>query len=223
MNEIYLCLVTPASLHEADWLTPREAYVLQKIRDPARRRDWLAGRLAAKKLIQDYLLEQAGVRLNLAQIEITHDKHKAPGVTSPLTLPISIAHSAGHGFAALVTHGSIGVDLQEIRPVRPDLAKRVLSEHERKQLTHFFAERELEGLLVFWALKEAAIKSHRTRPAPLLREIAVALMGPGRAEILVQGRIMTAQWGCWKEFIWAWALADQLDDRHAVAALMGRG
>lgn len=202
---IYLYCVAPESLRGVNHLTPYEAQVLQKIKAATHRENWLAGRLAAKKLVQHYLLETTGLELALSQIEITNDEHGAPVVTSPLALPISIAHSAGHGFAALATHGSIGVDFQQIRPVRPDLDKRVLSEHEREQLTHFFAERELEGLLVFWALKEAAIKAQRSRPAPALREITVILTEPGHAEICLRSQKLTAQWGQWKEFVWAWA------------------
>ncbi|MCX8103016.1 MAG: 4'-phosphopantetheinyl transferase superfamily protein [Candidatus Bipolaricaulota bacterium] len=177
--------------------------MFQKVKAAAHRRDWLAGRLAAKKLIQRFFRERAGLELALSQIEITNDEHGAPVVTSPLALPISVAHSVGHGFAALATRGSIGVDLQQIRPVRPNLAKRALSERERAQLTDRFAEREREGLLVFWALKEAAIKAQRTRPAPPLREISVTLTELGCAEILLRDHSLTARWGRWKEFIWA--------------------
>jgi phosphopantetheinyl transferase (holo-ACP synthase) len=223
------------------WLTPREARMLAEIKSPRRRRDWLAGRCAAKELIRSYLLERAGLALARSHIEILNDENGAPRVLlwepvaeatgstggSPLkraigacfsTLPspepadssagfqLSIAHSGGHGLAGLCAHSPLGVDLQQIRPVRPDLARRVLSAHERAQLDQHFAGDSLEGTLVFWALKEAAIKVHRARPAPALCEIAVRLTEPGHAEILVRSQRLQAQWGRWKEFIWAWAV-----------------
>ncbi len=188
------------------WLTPREASRCAEIKSPRRRRDWLAGRCAAKALIRDYLLERAGLALACSQIEILNDENGAPRALLPLNLAISIAHSGGHGLAGLCAQGPIGVDLQQIRSVRPDLAERVLSERERAQLDRHFARNSLEGTLVLWALKEAAIKAQRSRPAPALREVAVRLTEPGHAEILVRSQRLQAQWGRWKEFIWAWAV-----------------
>jgi phosphopantetheine--protein transferase-like protein len=187
--------------------------MLAEIKSPRRRRDWLAGRCAAKELIQSYLLETTDLTLSPSQIEISHDENEAPRVSISLDLErgtwnfqLSIAHSAGHGLAGLCTQGPIGVDLQQIRSVRPDLMERVLSKHERAQLEQHFAGNSLEGTLVFWALKEAAIKAQKTRPAAALREIAVRLTEPGHAEILVRSQRLRAQWSRWREFIWAWAV-----------------
>jgi 4'-phosphopantetheinyl transferase EntD len=187
------------------WLTPREARMFAEIKSPRRRRDWLAGRCAAKELIRSYLLEREGLALARSHIEILNDENGAPKVLLPLNLEISIAHSGGHGLAGLCAHSPLGVDLQQIRPVRSDLVERVLTERERAQLAQHFAGDSLEGTLVFWALKEAAIKVHRARPAPAWCEIAVRLTEPGRAEILLCSQRLQAQWGRWKEFIWAWA------------------
>jgi|GEM_PF-1377550 len=187
------------------WLTPREASLFAEIKSLRRRRDWLAGRYAAKELIRSYLLERAGLALPCSQIEILNDEHGAPRALLPLNVEISIAHSAGHGLAGLCAQGPIGVDLQQIRSVRPDLIRRVLSERERAQLAQHFARNSIEGTLVFWALKEAAIKAQKSRPAPAFCEIAVRLTEPGHAEILVRSQRLRAQWGRWREFIWAWA------------------
>jgi 4'-phosphopantetheinyl transferase EntD len=222
MSQVYLCFAAPGfawtvrlaasggKVYNLDevWLTPREASLLAEIKSPRRRRDWLAGRCAAKELIRSYLLEREGLALARSHIEILNDENGAPKVLLPLNLEISIAHSGGHGLAGLCAHSPLGVDLQQIRPVRPDLIERVLTERERAQLAQHFAgdSDSLEGTLVFWALKEAAIKVHRARPAPAWCEIAVRLTGPGRAEILLCSQRLQAQWGRWKEFIWAWAV-----------------
>lgn len=192
----------PESSH---WLAPTELRVLERIRAPQRCPDWLAGRWAAKELIRKHCYEEMGLKLTPAQIEIMNDENGAPYArVQALSFALSLAHSAGHGLAGLSPHGPMGVDLQQIRPVRSDLGERVLSERERPQLARFL--NRSEGLLVFWALKEATIKAQRTRPAPPLREIVVTLTEPGHAKILCRDRALTAQWSRWGEFVWAWAV-----------------
>ncbi|MCL6643219.1 MAG: 4'-phosphopantetheinyl transferase superfamily protein [Candidatus Bipolaricaulota bacterium] len=189
------------------WLTPREASLFAEIKSPRHQRDWLAGRCAAKELIRDYIFQITGRALACSQIEILNDENGAPRPLLPLNLEISLAHSAGHGLAGLCAHSPLGVDLQQIRPVRSDLIRRVLSEHERAELEQHFAGNLVEGTLVFWALKEAAIKAQKERPAPALPQIAVTITAPSRAEIAVRDQRYSAQWGRWKEFIWAWAVS----------------
>lgn len=195
----------------SQWLTPAEIRVCEGIRAPQRRRDWLAGRWAAKELIQRYLDEEAGLQLPPSQIEIMNDRNGAPYARLSLELEtahfeLSLAHSSGHGLAGVSPHGSLGVDLQRIRPVRSDLTERVLAEYECEQLSLYCNEHE--SLLTFWVLKEATIKARRIRPAPALREIIVQLSKPGHAAILLRDQKLMARWGRWKEFIWAvvWGL-----------------
>ncbi|MCS6936990.1 MAG: 4'-phosphopantetheinyl transferase superfamily protein [Candidatus Bipolaricaulota bacterium] len=219
MREIALRWITPDDLNAhllryrlSEWLTGDELRLLGRLRSPRRRRDWLAGRLAAKELIQ------ATHALPLREIEILPDAHGAPEPRC-VNVALSIAHSAGHALAALGPAGrSVGVDLQQIRLVRGDLASRILSEREQRQLVALTpllspvvtygrggpAGRG-EGLCIFWALKEAALKAWRTRPVPPLREIAVTLTESGHAEIQMRSRKLTARWGRWRDFIWAWA------------------
>jgi len=160
MSQVYLCFAAPdlspkwggelpfplgkGTGVRSAWLTPREARMLAEIESPRRRRDWLAGRWAAKELIRDYLLEREGLAPARALIEILNDENGAPKVLFPLNLEISIAHSGGHGLAGLCAHSPLGVDLQQIRPVRSDLVERVLTERERAQLAQQLGERYVE-------------------------------------------------------------------------------
>lgn len=206
------------------WLTPAELSYFQKMKAESRRRDWLAGRLAAKRAIQQFL-ESYGTGIPFTQIEIINDAFGAPAArllpnhlppfpgreegNSPLRfgegLTISISHSEGHGLAGLSEKSCIGVDLQKIRVVGPRLMECVLSERERDQLANHFAKSHNEGLIVFWAVKEAAVKAQRTRPAPRFHEIEVLLTGPGQAKIFVKGQKLSARWGRHGDFIWACA------------------
>lgn len=209
----WLCFVPP--VREEIALTPNEALLLDGIRAAARRRDWLAGRWAAKELVKSYSWESHGVDLSFSQIEIIHDEAGAPVLQSPalpfsltserkggrgVRVSLSIAHSAGHALAGLCERDSLGVDLQKIRSVSPRLFRRALLPHERAQCP------DERTLILFWALKEAALKAHRVRPAPSLQEIAVTLTESNRAVICVRDQKILAHWGQRREFIWACAV-----------------
>lgn len=205
---LWLCFAVPARCEVSAWLTPAETLAFQRITAQSRRYDWLAGRLAAKELVQRYLLESRGLEPSLTQIEVFNNETGAPtiyleGRDLGGSLSLSISHSEGHGLAGLCEKGSIGVDLQKIRSVRAAFSERVLNQRERDQLAHYFVERELEGLMVFWAMKEAAVKAQRTRPASCWHKIEVTLTKPGQAEICIKSQKLSALWGRRGEFMWA--------------------
>ncbi len=191
----WLCFVPPGGKETV--LTSQEAQILRGIKSPRRRRDWLAGRWAAKELVRNYLLESRGIELSLDQIEIVNDELGAPAVACGTGLTLSIAHSAGHALAGLCERDCIGVDLQEIRPVHPRLRERALTSTERAQCP------DQQTLLIFWAIKEATIKAQRARPAPSVREIEVTLTRPGKASVCAQGQELAALWGRRGDFVWA--------------------
>lgn len=188
-----------------EWLTRAELRLCSRFRAERRQRDWLAGRLAAKKLIQRHF--QKTREFTLTHIEITNDEVGAPivCVLGDGGLNISISHSEGHGLAGFAVQSRLGVDLQKIRPVRPGLLERILSERERNQLTKHFAAREDEGVTLFWALKEAVMKAQRARIAPRFQEIEITVIEPGRAEICIGNKKLSAHWGQREGFIFAFA------------------
>lgn len=71
-------------------------------------------------------------------------------------LHFSITHTNRHVFCALSSH-PIGIDAEELdRPVKPQLAKHILSAGELRQYEQ--AADPHRALLTFWVLKEAAAK-----------------------------------------------------------------
>lgn len=72
-------------------------------------------------------------------------------------LHFSITHTKGHVFCALAPR-PIGIDAEELdRPVKPSLARRVLSTTEYAQ--YEAAPDKNRAFLTFWVLKEAAAKA----------------------------------------------------------------
>ena len=181
-----------ASQNPAHWLTEPERAVYSAWHSPKRRAEWLAGRLAAKSLLQD--------TVGLAPLTFAIGREgDAPCVLSaevPL-LTLSLSHSHGLGAATVSDarqEGSAGIDAQRIRPVHPGLCRRVFTPGERRQIAaRFGAEDDTAGMLLFWALKEAAIKARRVAWGRSLREIEARLTGEGRAAVqMTDEPIMTA-------------------------------
>ncbi len=166
------------------WLTAPELTVFDAWRSETRRSEWLAGRLAAKRLLlQD--LKIAPLSWSVGRDGV------APSCDCLPDTLLSLSHSGGWGAATLSdsrTAGSAGVDIQRIRPVHSGLCARVFTRSERAQIAaHFGAEDSADGMLLFWALKEAAIKARRLPWGGGLKSIEVRLTGAGESEIILPG------------------------------------
>ncbi len=68
----------------------------------------------------------------------------------------SISHTKEHVFCVL-SESPVGIDAEELdRPIRPELAQKILSPGELAQ--YHEAEDKNRALLTFWVLKEASVK-----------------------------------------------------------------
>ncbi len=173
------------------WLSPTERLQLQAFPSEHRRRNWLAGRLAAKTLISRHLQERENRSLPLTDIEIDYSAQGEPqarveGQTLS-HLSLSIAHSHGHGFAGLALlseEGRIGVDIEFIRPLNPRLSSRILTPQELKALPRSPNDKEHKQLILYWTLKEAALKALKPVLAVSMAQLEVQMgKNQGQAQI----------------------------------------
>ncbi len=203
-----LRLVTPTAVHKftssqvnklKELLSPKELLIFKKLKNEKRKRDWLAGRLAAKELLS------ASCQVPLGQIELYHSPAGGPcfrvlnDQLSAIShqLNISIAHSHGYGLCGLAhtqEDGYIGVDLEKIRPLSPAVQRRFLTRAETKQIKRQFAGVESEGAVLFWALKEAAFKAlhyslqvHKLPSLQVMRNTEISLEAGGKAVVAYVG------------------------------------
>lgn len=175
----------------AAWLTEQEQTVWAAFASPKRRSDWLAGRLAAKRLLQNaFAVAPLDCRIGREGVAPCAWGQVPPG------LNLSLSHSGGLGAASWAwteTQGTVGLDLQQLRPVSPRLAARILTDDETAQWQALFPANDQSisdrngGLLLFWTLKEAALKARRRPWTGALRDLRVSLSSPGHAAILVPG------------------------------------
>ena len=130
-----------------------------------RRRDWLAGRVAAKRALRAALHERGEHIPPYRAIEIWNEATGAPRFTVDRRpelghrLNISIAHTDGAGLAAVgstIDVGMVGVDIETTKPMSLAVIGRVLGARELAQLS---AERVAPPPLVLWTAKEAAMKA----------------------------------------------------------------
>ncbi|HUF28045.1 MAG TPA: 4'-phosphopantetheinyl transferase superfamily protein [Gemmatimonadaceae bacterium] len=176
-------------------LTNEEWRTVARFAGEARRRDWCAGRYAAKQAAIQLLGASAGHRLR-----IIRDAGGAPrarlrvGRGREVAVPIrlSVAHRDGRGVAAASTLKlHVGVDLERDNGIAPERARYFLTPDERARTS-----RTLEEL---WAVKEAVWKALACHDASPFTEMelrfddaqrvrAVAIGGREEAVDVVLGR-----------------------------------
>ena len=164
---------TGAGLWKELWpslvLTPRERQTFRERSLPEPRRlEWLAGRTAAKDAVRQFVRRHYGLSLLPADIDIVQDEHGKPSAAGVWTkdvphLPaLSISHSGGIA-AAVVADGSdgrsIGIDIQEIRELKPDFEGLLLDAEEKQFLLTVPQRDRGEWLLRTWSAKEAIAKA----------------------------------------------------------------
>lgn len=147
-----------------------------------RQREYALGRTAARHLLAE--------RLGLAPPEI-------PLVTAEDGAPqldghpwhVSIAHTATaeaiHAVAALAPR-PLGVDLEVIRPRRPDLYRYLCHPDEYGLIERLPYAPDVAPVLV-WTLKEAALKAMRTGLRCSPKRLRLSLGADGEAHALLDG------------------------------------
>ena len=136
-----------------------------------RRRDWLAGRVAAKRALRGAMRESRHPVAPYNAIEIWNESDGAPRFTVasqsrtcgcdqlPAVLNISIGHADGAAVAGVAdtnSAGTIGVDIEPTRPLAMALLERVLQPAE---LACLASDPACPAPLALWTAKEAALKA----------------------------------------------------------------
>ena len=152
----------------AGLLTPREHEILEGVPVERRRRDWLAGRVAAKRALRATYRRQHETVPSYQGIEILNDASGAPCFTVngrpelANRLDISIAHTDGAAVAAIadtLASGRVGVDIEITRPLSLSFVRRVLQPTELERIDE--TANACPTPLEMWTAKEAAMKAAR--------------------------------------------------------------
>lgn len=136
-----------------DWLSDDEKSCIASFGAESRRREFLAGRAAARILLARELdVEPSVVPLQRGEDDavdvVRGDWH------------VSIAHSGPHAVAACAQH-PLGVDLERIKPRDPAIRRFLFAPDERDMVEQLPYDDDA-ALILCWTLKEAVLKGQRT-------------------------------------------------------------
>lgn len=187
------------------WLTATEQSELDRLHDPARRAQWLAGRWTAKQLLERELGERSGAggvprgSFALHDIQITTRDSRGRGIRPRVAvhgreLPwsLSISHSERGVLVALATANdcSLGVDLATKQVRAPGFLRLWFSAAERRWLAADPARRTA----TLWAMKEATYKAGQAGEGWCPRAIEVRALAHHRFACLYDGRLLAPLW-----------------------------
>ncbi|MFN3201150.1 MAG: SDR family NAD(P)-dependent oxidoreductase [Bradymonadia bacterium] len=179
-----------------DTLTPEERAEWARLRHPDRRMDWLAGRMAAKSLVCDYVRDFMGQGIDPERVQITrteagqpvvrfHPPEKAPGRPPALT----ISHSSGTALAVLALSPNLrpGVDIERVQPRSEAFIADYFTEAEAALEIPGAISRD-ERITALWALKEAVTKALGTGLAVSTSDITIESITPTREGNTLEGQ-----------------------------------
>jgi 4'-phosphopantetheinyl transferase len=162
------------------WLSEEEAACLASFGARKRRREFVAGRAAARALLADRL-DTSPERVPLRRADDDAVDVLETGWS------VSISHSGPHALAACARH-RIGVDLEHIRPRDPAIARFLFAPDDRGLVDALPYDADA-ALILCWTLKEAVLKARRTgfRTSPKDLHLSVTAE-QGAAVVEVEGR-----------------------------------
>lgn len=139
-----------------NWLSPREEATLAQLTRLPRRRKWLMGRWAAKRVLVDVLGP-----VSARELSVLNDESGAPYVERdgrPLDLSLSISHRGELGLAAVTRAPGtvVGADLEEVLPRELALVRQFFTDAEADAVAR--AERPDLVINRIWSAKEAVLK-----------------------------------------------------------------
>lgn len=169
----------------SDWLSKAELALMNRFRSSVRRHTFLAGRIMAKRLLQEQ--HSAASACAPRRINIQSNSEGSTGIRPRVTLAgrrMAYSLSISHTFDSVIVAGinrfgaSVGVDLVRTRNLGPAFERSWLTDAESALLGE---NRDELTVADIWAMKEAVYKAcNRGEPfAP--RKVEVLITGEGTA------------------------------------------
>jgi 4'-phosphopantetheinyl transferase len=131
-----------------------------------------------------------------------------PGESSS-SFHFSLSHSRSIVVLAVSNGRPVGVDVEEVRPIEPEVADMHFSASERSQLNQLRGDAWLLGFYRCWTRKEAILKAEGVGLFRPLDSFDVSLLPDETAKLL----------GTRKDFSYPWTLHDLLPSEGTIGAV----
>lgn len=170
-------------------LSEDDTWKLSTLRNPSRRRQWLAVRVLLKEM------------LHPQSAQIIYNAHGKPSLEPAGGKMISVSHSGDHVAVSLSFQPVLtGIDIEPLHPRIRRVAQRFLSEKELKALP---PDPGLFELYYHWCSKEALFKLYGFPGIDFRNEIEVEPIeyfcngaGRGRGTVHIEGNLFSFQLHC---------------------------
>ena len=120
--------------------------------EPYQKRDWLAGRVTAKQALLRFIEDKK----EFNKISVSNYTSGQPYILGYPKISCSISHCNFWAVAA-VSNSFVGVDIEKIRQIRPELLLYISDKAEQRQLERV-GHVELAAIRL-WTVKEAVMKA----------------------------------------------------------------
>lgn len=140
---------------DVDVLSPDELARFRRMRSVGKKREYLAGRSAMRRVLAGL------VDVDARDVAIENGPHGKPEVGGQGDLHFNLSHSGDRALLAVSRRGPIGVDIEAARTGRPfrRLARRFFSPSEYQWLDGLPTAGVADGFYRVWTLKEAYLKA----------------------------------------------------------------
>jgi 4'-phosphopantetheinyl transferase len=128
---------------------------------------------------------------------------------SSSSLQFSLSHCRSIGVLAVAKGRPVGVDVEEVRPIEPEVADSHFSVSERAQLNRLQGDAWLLGFYRCWTRKEAILKAEGVGLSRALDSFDVSLLPDETAKLL----------GTRKHFSYPWTLHDLLPSEGTIGSV----
>lgn len=148
---------------EPDFLSPSENERLRQLRFPKRRREWLSGRWAAKKLL--ILSTTQYTRLPVQTISVENDAQGAPFFSiegqEQLPVSLSISHRDESVFCAITSMEGvrIGVDIELVETRPASFLQDYFTALEAETTSKLDPQERARWITMSWSIKESFLKA----------------------------------------------------------------
>ena len=159
---------------EPAWLGPRERERLAGFRIEKRRRDWLAGRRAAKVALARLLSDEVADELDVLPAESGAPVvHRQAGPLPRLGVTLAHSHDLAGALAWRGDGAGLGLDLEHVEPLHEALLALAFNAEELGYLDRGAGSLRTVRALRLWTAKEAVLKSRAVGLRWPLRSVRV--------------------------------------------------